>query len=93
MATKNFNRDFFNAILSNVDIMTLPSGMTAGEMREWATHQIDLLNRKNINKKPTATQEAADGCPVSVIEIEKSPAEKKHLPAAPVSAQRADVFS
>lgn len=59
MATKNFNRDFFNAILSNVDIMTLPSGMTAGEMREWATHQIDLLNRKNVNKKPTATQEAA----------------------------------
>ena len=45
MATKNFNRDFFNAILSNVDAMTLPSGMTADEMREWATHQIDLLNR------------------------------------------------
>ena len=59
MATKNFNRDFFNAILSNVDAMTLPSGMTASEMREWATHQIDLLNRKNVNKKPTATQEAA----------------------------------
>lgn len=59
MATKNFNRDFFNAILSNVDVMTLPAGMTTGEMREWATHQIDLLNRKNVNKKPTATQEAA----------------------------------
>ena len=57
MATKNFNRDFFNAILSNVDAMTLPAGMTASEMREWATHQIDLLNRKNVNKKPTATQE------------------------------------
>ena len=55
MATKNFNRDFFNAILSNVDAMTLPAGMTASEMREWATHQIDLLNRKNVNKKPTAT--------------------------------------
>ena len=59
MATKNFNRDFFNAILSNVDAMTLPAGMTADEMREWATHQIDLLNRKNVNKKPTATQEDA----------------------------------
>ena len=37
MATKNFNRDFFNAILSNVDAMTLPAGMTANEMRECFT--------------------------------------------------------
>ena len=66
MATKNFNRDFFNTILSNVDIMTLPAGMTAGEMREWATHQIDLLNRKNVNNKPTATQEAATASMESV---------------------------
>ena len=59
MATKNFNRDFFNAILSNVDAMTLPAGMTASELRYLSTHQIDLLNRKIVNKKPTATQEAA----------------------------------
>ena len=65
MATKNFNRDFFNAILSNVDAMTLPSGMTASEMREWATHQIDLLNRKNVSKKPTATQNAGDKKPTA----------------------------
>ena len=66
MATKNFNRDFFNAILSNVDAMTLPADMTASEMREWATHQIDLLNRKNVNKKPTSTQEAAAAAMESV---------------------------
>ena len=63
--------------------------------------EVFRMNDENVSEvyhQPTpeqedATQEAADGCPVSVIEIESSPAEKKHLPAAPVSAQRADVFS
>ena len=53
--------------------------------------EVFRMNDENVSEvyhQPTpeqedATQEAADGCP----------AEKKHLPAAPVSAQRADVFS
>lgn len=53
------NRNFFNAILSNADSLSLPAGMTATDVREWANHQIDLLDRKNINKKPTEAQEAA----------------------------------
>ena len=53
------NRNFFNTILSNIDNLSLPTGMTSDDMREWANHQIDLLDRKNINKKPTEAQEAA----------------------------------
>ena len=66
MATKNFNRDFFNAILSNVDNMAFPASMTADEMRKWAEHQIELLNRKNVNKKPTEAQEIAAATMASV---------------------------
>lgn len=53
------NRNFFNTILSNIDALSLPTGMTSDDVREWANHQIDLLDRKNINKKPTEAQEAA----------------------------------
>ena len=53
------NRNFFNTILSNIDVLSLPAGMTSDDVREWANHQIDLLDRKNINKKPTEAQEAA----------------------------------
>lgn len=53
------NRNFFNTILSNVDTLSLPAGMTADDVREWANHQIDLLDRKNVNKKPTEAQEVA----------------------------------
>lgn len=61
MANKITNRDYFNMILSNVDTLTLPVNMTPDLVDKWAKHQIELLDRKNVNKKPTAQQaETAD---------------------------------
>lgn len=57
MANRITNRDFFNAIRSNADIMTLPQNITADTVREWVDHQLELLDRKNVNKKPTKEQE------------------------------------
>lgn len=65
VANKITNRDYFNMILSNIDSMTLicegKGEISPDSVREWAKHQIDLLDRKNVNKKPTAQQaETAD---------------------------------
>lgn len=59
MTNRITNRDFFNAIRVNADMMNLPDRISADDVREWVDHQIELLDRKNVNKKPTKEQEQA----------------------------------
>src|SRR5574344_559766 len=63
-------RDFFNAILSKVDmdaIYDISKGdatvkVSGADVAGFLNHELELLDRKNtVDKKPTATQVAKEG--------------------------------
>lgn len=60
--TKLTKKDFFSALMESLSDRTAPfitskGEITADQMNEFLTHEVDLLTRKNSGeKKPTATQ-------------------------------------
>ena len=57
---KPTKRDNINAILSTYDL--------APEHREFLERELELLNKKNTDKKPTAQQSANEGIKEAILE-------------------------
>ena len=66
-------KDKFNALatmLNSIDpVNVVADGLTAGDLAEFIAHEIDLLeNRKQGEKKPTATQVANEGIKQEILD-------------------------
>ena len=60
MAKKMTKKDMFKAIMDNYNL-------TANEV-EFLEHEIELLDKKNSNRKPTKAQSENEGIKTSIIE-------------------------
>ena len=66
-------KDKFNALLNMLNgidpVNVVADGITAGELSEFVSHEIDLLNnKKQGEKKPTANQIANEGIKQAILD-------------------------
>ena len=61
MANKKTNKDFFAEVIAL-------AGENA-ELAAWAQKQIETLDRKTANRKPTKTQEANEAIKAEILEV------------------------